>query len=190
MHSKRPDSSESDTELVANTLQGDTRAFGVLYDRYLHPLFRYIYYRVADYLEAEDLTELVFLKAWEGLGTLDLDNLNFRAWLYRIAHNAIIDRHRTRKSEISIEQVRSLHHDAPTPEQAIQDQFETAQLSRAVSQLNEDQQQVITCRFILGISYTETAEIMDLKEGHVRVLQYRALKQLRKLLSEKTKYEE
>jgi RNA polymerase sigma-70 factor (ECF subfamily) len=189
MHITRPDSSESDAELVADALQGDAGAFGVLYDRYLHPLFRYIYYRVANYLEAEDLTELVFLKAWEGLGTLNLEGLNFRAWLYRIAHNAVIDHHRTRKPEVSIDQISSLHHNNPSPEQGVLARFEARQLAKAISQLNEDQQQVIACRFILGISHAETADIMDLKEGHVRVLQYQALKQLKTLLTERMNYE-
>jgi RNA polymerase sigma-70 factor (ECF subfamily) len=184
MHIKRPDSAESDAALVTQALQGDAEAFGVLYDRYLHPLFRYIYYRVANYLEAEDLTELVFLKAWVALGTLDPDQINFRAWLYRIAHNAVIDHYRTRKTEVSIERIGNLHHRGVSPEQGVQAKFEAAYLAKAISQLSTDQQQVIACRFILGITHAETAEIMDLKEGHVRVLQHRALKKLKRLLTE------
>ncbi|NIP43436.1 MAG: sigma-70 family RNA polymerase sigma factor [Aliifodinibius sp.] len=186
---KHQDSTESDAELITHTLQGNTGAFGVLYDRYLHPLFRYIYYRVANYLEAEDLTELVFLKAWEALRTLDPKEVNFRAWLYRIAHNTVIDHHRSRKTEVSLENISDLHHKGLNPEQGVQEKFETAQLAEAVSQLSPDFQQVITCRFILGISHAETAAIMNLKEGHVRVLQHRALKELKSLLTEKISYE-
>lgn len=184
MPTERPDSSETDAELVARARQGDSEAFGSLYDRYLSPLFRYVYYRVADRMEAEDLTEMVFLKAWEALGGTDPDRMNFRAWLYRIAHNAVIDHYRTRKSEIPLERAGDLRQEGPTPEQGMQRKFEAARLARAISRLKPDQQQVIACRFLAQRSHAETAEIMNLKEGHVRVLQHRALKRLRALLME------
>jgi RNA polymerase sigma-70 factor (ECF subfamily) len=184
MPSERSGPSDTDAELVARALQGDSGAFGHLYDRYLNPLYRYIYYRVADRLEAEDLTETVFLKAWEAIHRLDPKGLNFQAWLYRIAHNTVVDHFRSRKSEIPLENLTNLHHKGPTPEQEIQSKLEAARLARALSQLNPDQQQVIACRFIAGISHSETAEVMDLMEGHVRVLQHRALKRLKELLEE------
>jgi RNA polymerase sigma-70 factor (ECF subfamily) len=177
---ERPEPTESDADLVARALQGDSGAFGVLYDRYLNPLFRYVYYRVADRMEAEDLTGVVFLKAWESLRRLDPERIHFRAWLYRIAHNTVIDHLRTRKATISLEQV-SLQHQSPTPEEGVQAAHEAARLARAISKLSPDQQQVIACRFVAGISHAETAEIMNLTEGNVRVLQHRALKRLKEL---------
>ena len=74
---ERTDLSDSDAELVARALNGEAAAFGDLYDRYLNPLYRYVYYRVADRHEAEDLTETVFLKAWEALKRMDPERLNF-----------------------------------------------------------------------------------------------------------------
>jgi RNA polymerase sigma-70 factor (ECF subfamily) len=181
---ERTDLSDSDAELVARALNGDAAAFGDLYDRYLNPLYRYVYYRVADRHEAEDLTETVFLKAWEALKRMDPDRLNFQAWVYRIAHNTVVDHFRRRKPEVPLEHINNLHHQGPTPEQEAQVKLEEVRLARAISKLNPDQQQVIACRFIAGISHSETAEVMNLREGHVRVLQHRALKRLRELLDE------
>ena len=87
----------TDQELLGRALDGDTEAFGDLYERYLDEIQRFVFYRVADRFEAEDLTEVVFIKAWEALPRFESSNVNLRAWLYRIAHNTIIDHYRTRR---------------------------------------------------------------------------------------------
>jgi len=90
------DPAASDAELIVRAVQGDADAFGDLYERYLDQIYRYVYYRVANSLEAEDLTETVFLKAWESLPGMrtNVKSMNFQAWLYRIAHNLVVDRYR------------------------------------------------------------------------------------------------
>lgn len=171
----------TDQELLGSALQGDTEAFGDLYERYLDEIQRFVFYRVADRFEAEDLTEVVFLKAWEALPRFGSANVNLRAWLYRIAHNTIIDHYRTRKvtTDLSAEQLYDSH---PLPEEAAQDFDEQRQLARLIKSMDPTRQQVIIYRFVHGLSHAETAEIMGIKEGHVRVLQLRALHRLRKLL--------
>ncbi len=171
-----------DAELVARALDGETEAFGRVYDRYLEPLYRYTYYRVGDAAEAEDLTEMVFLKAWEALPRLDLRNLNLRAWLYRIAHNTVIDHLRARKPTLPLEKAAPVRDRAPAPETAQVQREQVAALAQAMAALKPELQQVLACRFFSGMSHAETAAVMSLKEGHVRVLQHRALKQVRALL--------
>lgn len=170
-----------DQFLLARAIQGDAEAFGDLYERYLDEIQRYVFYRVADRFDAEDLTETVFLKAWEALPRSVAPIVNLRAWLYRVAQHVIIDYYRTSKvtTDLSPEQTRDRQ---PLPESQIQDRDVQQQLARLIQSLDGNLQQVIVCRFISGLSHAETAEIMGLKEGHVRVLQLRALQKLREML--------
>src|SRR3989338_1073160 len=83
-------------ELVKKSQEGDSDAFGSLYEQFITPIYRYIYYRVgAD--ETEDLTEMVFLKAWENIKQYHFGVHSFSSWIFRIAHNVIIDHYRLNK---------------------------------------------------------------------------------------------
>ena len=169
--------------LIARAQQGDTSAFGRLYERYLDRIYRYIYYRVSDQDEAEDLTETVFLKAWEALPRSRFEGNSFRAWLYRIAHNAVVDCYRTRRTTLPLDQAIDVGDGGtPSPEAAAEAEQEHAWLQVALSHLEPRQQEVILNRFVNELSHSETAQVMGLKEGHVRVLQHRALKEMRALL--------
>jgi RNA polymerase sigma-70 factor (ECF subfamily) len=174
----------SETELIARSIDGDAGAFGALYERYLGAIYRYVYYSVPNHAEAEDLTENVFLKAWQALPRFRLNGAGFRTWLYRIAHNSIIDRHRTLKQVVSLDEAAQLRDPAPTPESVVEAEQQVLILSAALSRLKPRAQQVILCRFISGLSHAETAKVLGVSEGHVRVLQHRALKRMRYLLTE------
>lgn len=180
----RSDKDKLATELVARASRGDREAFGDLYELYLDEIYHYISYRVADQVEAEDMTEIVFLKAWEVLPRSSTPISNLRAWLYRVAHNLVIDRHRTRKVSLSLDAAADRHDGAPTPETVAQTREESAQLASMIAGLDPRHQQVLLCRFVSGMSHAETAEVMKLKENHVRVLQYRALKEMRRRMAE------
>ena len=179
------DPAASDTELIARAVRGDANAFGDLYERYLDQIYCYVYYRVANSLEAEDLTEMVFLKAWDALPGMrsKVKRLNFRAWLYRIAHNLVVDRYRTRKPTVSLDQTNTLQDPSPSPETILQSKEEGQRLASAIEKLEPHLQQVLTCRFISGLSHAETAQIMGISEGYVRVLQHRGLKKMYAVLS-------
>ncbi len=170
-----------ENDLIARARRGDAQAFGELYERYLNAIYRYVYYRVGEVADAEDLTELVFLKAWEALDKYEVRDVPFSAWLYRIAHNVIVDRHRTHKDNVALDAL-PLRDETAGPE----DQFDALEdiesLSRALSQLLPDYQQVLTLRFISGLSHAETGRVLKRSEEAVRVLQHRALSALRKLL--------
>lgn len=176
----------AETELITRARQGDTSAFGSLYERYLDDIYRYVYYRVADQFEAEDLTENVFLKAWQALPQFRSRGATFRAWLYRIAHNAVIDHHRTKKPVMTLEAAHDLGDEAPSPESAAEAAQEHVRLLSALDRLKPNLRRVVLCRFVNGLSHAQTAEVMGIREGHVRVLQYRALKGLRAFLLEET----
>ncbi len=172
----------SDTELIRRTMQGDASAYGDLYDRYIDQIYRYIFARVAGREEAEDMTEEVFLKTWESLIHNRPKITNLQAWLYRTAHNLVIDHYRTHKTTHSLDQIPALDDPKPHPEKAVLDQLDNVRLIKAIQNLDSNLQQVIICRFINGLSHAETAQVLDTNENNTRIMQYRALKKLRKFL--------
>lgn len=180
MASRQPE--PSDVELIKQTLEGDARAYGQLYDRYVDQIFRYIFARVNGREEAEDMTEEVFLKTWESMIESGPKITNFQAWVYRTAHNLVIDHYRTQKTTHSLDQIPALDDPNPRPERLILDELDNARLVKAVRRLEPNLQQVIICRFLNGLSHAETAEVLGTNENNTRIMQYRALKKLRKFL--------
>jgi RNA polymerase sigma-70 factor (ECF subfamily) len=156
-----------------------------LYDQYLDQIYNYVFYRVGNTQDAEDLTEMVFLKAFEYLSRSKSGKKleNARAWIFRIAHNLVVDHYRTKKSYTSIDDDFLIHSSDPQPETAFQQKEEFQGMIKALKSLDPTFQQVLICRFIDGLSHRETARIMNIKENHVRILQFRALKKVRALLN-------
>jgi RNA polymerase sigma-70 factor, ECF subfamily len=161
----------------------DPNAFGELYDRYVERVYRYLYFRSGSHPEAEDLTEQVFLKAWEAIGRYRWQGRPFLAWLYRLAHNTHIDHVRTLKPTTSLN-----NDERPVELASAAAQVELARtldadlLARALVQLTPDQQQVIVMKFIEGMDNEQIAASMDKREGAIRALQMRALMSLRRVL--------
>jgi RNA polymerase sigma-70 factor (ECF subfamily) len=179
-------SQHSESDLIACAIKGDAEAFGDLYERYLDRIYRYIYCRLRDHDEAEDLTESVFLKAWEALPRSRPRVSRFRAWLFRIAHNAVIDRYRVLKPTVSLDHATEMHDGHPVPERAVEAQQAMAKLSAALARLKPRDRQVVLCRFVGNLSHAETAAMLGTSEGNVRVRQHRALKRMRRLWMEET----
>jgi RNA polymerase sigma-70 factor (ECF subfamily) len=183
--SEQPEQIESD--LIACAIEGDPEAFGDLYERYLDRIYRYMYSRLRDHDEAEDLTESIFLKAWEALPRSRPKASRFRAWLFRIAHNAVVDHVRARKPTVSIEHVTEMQDERPAPERVIEAQQATAMLSATLARLKPRDLQVVLCRFVGNLSHAETAAVLGTSEGNVRVLQHRALKRMQRLWVEESR---
>jgi RNA polymerase sigma-70 factor (ECF subfamily) len=181
-----PETCHDEATLVARVVDGDADAFGELYLLHVDAIYRYIFYRVGDAGDAEDLTEQVFLKAWEALPTYRLRGKPFASWLYRIAHNAIVDRYRREKRAVPVTTSEHLNWEdggASSLEQVIAAE-EATTLAGAIAQLSELQQQVIVLRFVEGLRHAEVARIIGRSRGACRVIQHRALSELNRLLSE------
>jgi RNA polymerase sigma-70 factor, ECF subfamily len=174
----------SDSELVSMAEKGDITAYGCLYDRYIDQIFRYIYFRVNDRQETEDMVEIVFLKTFEQMKHRRLKIGNIKSWLYRTAHNIVTDHYRTRKYSLSFEEVTLTGSPESLPESVMLVKEDHDRLRKVLEMLDPEMQQVIVCRFVNGLSHEETAQITGVKENYLRVLQYRALQKLRKLLVE------
>lgn len=160
----------------------------MLYERYVDDVYRFFHYRCSQPADAEDLTETTFLKAWRGLGRLRAEpGVNVRAWLLRIARNLWIDRHRTAKDEAPLKAAATAQAPTPDPETALLRAERADELGRALAHLPERLRDVIVYRFVHGLSHRETATLLGVNENHVRVLQHRALKRLRRWLESQEK---
>lgn len=174
----------TEAELIQRASQRDPDAFGELYALYLDRIFKYVFYKVGNTTEAEDLTEHVFLKAWEAIDKYNPRGYPFSAWLYRIAHNTVIDYYRGERKSVPLDDQVTLADKGLGPEEMVERKQEVERLRRALAQLPDEQRQVIILRFIQGRSHAEVAAIMGKGEGACRVLQCRALKALQRILEE------
>jgi RNA polymerase sigma-70 factor, ECF subfamily len=166
-------------ELIRSSQGGDRDAFACLYETHIDRIHRYIYFRVYDRELSEDLTSLVFLKVWENLGTFKSGQIPFLGWLYRIAHNTVIDYYRTRKTLLPLEDVDvlKLSYSDGVDEKIDLNIFSQA-LAEALKVLTSTQREVLILRFISGLTFTEIARRLDKKQGAVRALQMRGLRRL------------
>jgi RNA polymerase sigma-70 factor (ECF subfamily) len=168
--------------LVDRARNGDADAFGLLYDRFQPEIVRYLAHRIGDPDTAEDLAQQVFLKAWQAIPRYEARGVPFKAWLYRMAHNQMVDYFRTRKQTSDLDGI-----DVPEESEAgslvLAAEMSTA-LETALARLSEDHRQVLTLRFLMEKSAKEIGEIMGRKEVTVRGLQMRALQALRREIEE------
>lgn len=172
--------------LVKRATSGDFEAFGELYSIYLDRIYRYVFYQVKDKMTAEDVTEEVFLKAWKAIGSCKGKELTFSPWLYRIAHNHIIDYLRSRQKYLSKKysatEVGNIAG-AGGPEPEMEAKLEWQELLETISCLPQNQKQVVLLKFTEGLDNREISHIMGKSQGAIRVLQMRALATLRRRLS-------
>jgi RNA polymerase sigma-70 factor (ECF subfamily) len=183
--SEEPTSDEP--KLVRRAVGHDPEAFGRLYDIHVDRVYRHIYYRVGNEHDAEDLTQQVFLKAWQAIDRYKRKASPFIAWLMTISHNLVVDFYRTRKDKAYIEAEILADGPASSPEVAAEASFEQQRLRRAILQLGSDEQQVVILRFIEGFEFSEIASALNKKEGNIRVILHRALVKLRNILEKDKK---
>ena len=173
----------ADAVLIAKAQQGATEAFGDLYNRYYPTILRFVYLRISSPQDAEDLTDDIFLRAWNNVHKYDERGIPFAAYLFQIARNALIDHYRKNRATItSIDDIELQDMD-PEPEDTVSSRLEFQELKRRMEFLPEDYQIVLTLRFLSGLSPEETARMMNRSEGAVRVLQFRALSALKRLMA-------
>ena len=178
-----PVGQDEDRDLAVRAAGGDVSAFGLLYDRHVEAIYRYVYYRVRDDAEAEDLTSDVFMRALKAMPRYE-PRQAFLAWLYRIARNAVIDRARRGNRQVSFED--ALEH--PTADQIVEPDMElltrsdSDTLRGALAKLTPLQQEVIVLRFLEGYTTHEVARIVGKREGTIRGIQFRAIGALRQMI--------
>jgi RNA polymerase sigma-70 factor (ECF subfamily) len=174
----------ADAELIARVQAGDVEAFGDLYERYAVLIYRYVLARVNAEGDAEDLTEVVFMRAFEALHRYKERGRPFSAFLYQVARNALVDHYRQQRKTESIEAVEKLPSQGPSPDERLLAEERAYILRRALAELPMDYQEVIRLRIMLSLPTVEVGEWLGRSEGAVRVLLHRALKSLRRILVE------
>lgn len=176
-------SSPQEVSLIQQAVSGDPDAFAELYETYLDEVYRFIFYRVEDESVAEDLTSQVFLKAWDNIGRYQVRGLPFSAWLFRIARNIVIDYYRTRKEIAPLEPGALTEPDpAANVAKEVEKRLQGEWLRRMLQQLTEEQKEVLTLKFIHGLSTKEVAKVMKKRQGAIRALQMRGLQALADLI--------
>jgi RNA polymerase sigma-70 factor (ECF subfamily) len=187
----RPDPSDAAAavwSLVERAQAGEAEAFGLIYDRYLDTVFRFVYFRVGNRQLAEDLTADTFLRALGRIGSFTWQGRDLGAWLVTIARNLVADHFKSGRYrlEVTIRDVLDAEREdwGPdgSPESAVVDHITNVELLKAVKQLNPEQQECIVLRFLQGFSVAETAQAMGKNEGAIKALQYRAVRALARLL--------
>ena len=170
---------------LAQMAARDKEAFGELYERYLPKIYNYVYYRVGNRHDAEDLTSKVFFRALSHIANYVDQGVPFQAWLYRIAHNLVANWHRDqgRRKIIALEDYVAGGLQSEAPDGMAEAKDEQRQMLEAVRRLPEDRQQLLLLKFIEGLSNAEIGMIMERSEGAVKSLYHRTLLALREDLS-------
>ena len=176
-----------DKELTKKAKQGNAEAFGLLYDKHLNQIYRFVYLKVSNKQIAEDLTQQVFLSAWQNINSYQHQGFPFTSWLYRIARNAVIDHYRTSRSHIGLEAISELS-DFSDLVGKLENKLELGKIKIALASLTQDYQDVIVMRFIEELSHQEIAAALNKSEGAVRVLQHRAINSLKKIINNNGKF--
>lgn len=180
----------SDDALIRRAQALDPGALAELYDRHFDGIYRYLYTRVRHQADAEDLTEQVFLKMVESIQRYKPRGVAFSSWLYRIAHNLLVDRYR-RSGREPIElndEMRDLRPQTD-PAELVQNSEARRALLEAVQSLTPEQQQVIAMRFIDNLDAGEIARQMRRRPGAIHAMQHRALASLYRFLLQREQVE-
>lgn len=178
---------QREEDLVRRAQRRDPEAFGALYEEHFDRIYRYAVLRVRNEADAEDITQQVFLRALEGIGSYRWRGTPFASWLFRIAHNLVVDywkkKARERTAAVAPEEIdEAVPAPQADPAALAELKFDMRQLSLACEKLSDGQREVISLRFAGGLSVAEAAKVMGKSEGAVKVLQHAALVKLRRVL--------
>ncbi len=171
-----------DLQLVDRAKRGDGDALAGLYDAYVQRIYRYVALRLRDASEAEDLTEQVFMKMLESIASFQPSRAPFSAWLFRIAHNLVVDHQRKQRSRARYIQMEAPLLRSEDPSELAVVEVQMAAVREAVKKLPASQQQVIALRFGGQQSIAEVAQVMSRSQAAVKSLQYKAIQTLRAML--------
>jgi RNA polymerase sigma-70 factor (ECF subfamily) len=170
----------SDQELVKR-VKKDPAAFGLVYERYVTRIYNYVYYRVGNHHDAEDLTSRVFHRALTHIKDYSDRGVPFSAWLYRIAHNLVANWHRdhARRQDLALDDVTLVGDAVEMPEWVAENNEVRRWLLAAIRRLPEERQELLILKFVEQMSNAEAGQIMGRTEGAIKSLYHRTLLALR-----------
>ncbi len=178
-------SQDDDAALARRAAKGEAEAFGILYDRYVDAVYRYVFYRVRNEAEAEDMTSDVFMRALRAMPKYE-PRQAYLAWLYRIARNAVIDRGRRRAGRTQVTFEDALAHPQGDlvvhPDERLLAGSDATVVRAAMQRLTPLQQEVLVLRYVEGLDTKEISRLVNRRDGTVRGIEFRALTALRALI--------
>jgi len=176
---------QDEVSLIRRAQQGDQVALTQLYETHFDRIYRYIAIKIGDRTEAEDMTQQVFLHALQSISSYKEKGLPFSSWLYRIAHNQVVDFFRKKAKHATVPLDESLPIPAVEgdPKYLVEKKIAVEEVVMATRKLTAAQQEVISLRFASELSITEVAGVMGKSEGAIKALQHSAIVALRKALA-------
>ena len=175
---------QDEESLVRRAQKHDHEAFAQLYEEYFDRIYRYITLKIGDAVEAEDLTQQVFLNSLRSISSFKWRGRPFSAWLYRIAHNQVVDHLRKKKrTDVPLEE--NLVSGGDNLQLAAERKLDIEGVLSATRQLTDAQREVISLRFTSELSIAQVAEVMGKSQGAVKALQHSGIVALRRALTVK-----
>ncbi len=172
---------QNEESMVRRAQKRDQEAFAQLYEENFDKIYRYIALRIGNETEAEDMTQQVFLNALQSISSFKWKGIPFSAWLFRIAHNQVVDHLRKKKrTPVLLDESLAVSDDAP--QQVAERKLDIERLLQATKKLTEAQREVISLRFTSELPIAQVAKIMGKSEGAVKALQHSGIVALRKAL--------
>lgn len=172
-------------QMVDAARAGDEAALSEIYSLYFPRVYRYILARTGNTYDAEDLAEEVFMRVIEAIERFQWRDVPFSAWLFRIAHNALISQRRKESARGRTAPLLDvLATDAMGPDEMVENRLVLNEIMAASETLPDAQRQVIALRFAAALSVAETAEAMGKGQGNVKVIQHKAIVKLREMMGQ------
>jgi RNA polymerase sigma-70 factor (ECF subfamily) len=174
---------QDELSLVRRAQQHDEMALTQIYEENFDRIYRYIVLKIGDRTEAEDMTQQVFINVLKSISSYKSKGMPFTSWLYRIAHNQVVDflRKKSRRTLVPLDE--SMPSMADDPESTAVRRIEIERLAVAAKKLTPAQQEVVSLRFAAELSVAEVARVMGRSEGAIKALQHSAIVTLRRVLS-------
>jgi len=175
---------QEEQSLIRRAQQRDQVALTQLYEDNFDRIYRYIVLKIGDRTEAEDMTQQVFLNALQSISSYKFKGMPFSSWLYRIAHNQVVDyfRKKSKRPTVPLDESLPIPATGGNPEHLVETKMQIEEVVVAAGKLTDAQREVISLRFAGELSIAESAVAMGKSEGAVKALQHSAIVALRKAL--------
>jgi RNA polymerase sigma-70 factor (ECF subfamily) len=169
--------STTESELIKSSKNGNSEAFGQLYELYVRKIYDFIYYKTHHKETAEDLTSQSFFKALEKINTFNSEKGSFNTWIYQIARNTVTDHYRSSKSNLNIDDIWDLHNDEDV-ERDTDTRLQLEKVHKLLNQLKPEQREILLLRLWNNFSFKEIAEIVGKSEANCKMIVHRTLGKL------------
>jgi RNA polymerase sigma-70 factor (ECF subfamily) len=178
-----PRARDVEAELIERAKASDRAAWDEIFGRHYQQVFVFVFCRVGDRMATEDLVADVFVEAWRGVRRFEYRGVPLIAWLYRIAHNLTAD-FLKKRNRVQMQTLEDGWSGIPHSEDQAEQVATWQTVAAAFRKLTNEQQVVLVCRFLEGLTLAETAGVLGKKENAVKALEFRALRSVRKILGD------